>query len=294
MLYLIIENEVFMKQIGVILESFQKGFDDSLDCARSVGVDGVQVYATDGPLNPDKLSETDILDINKKVSASGLIISALCGDMGGHGFAVRAENAFKVAKSKRICDLASKLGTRVITTHIGVIPDDESCDTYSVMCDAMRELGQYAEKRDIVFAIETGPEKVSVLKRFIQNVDSRGVGVNYDPANLYMVTHEDEVAGVYELKDYIVHTHAKDGVRGEKFNPAEVYNFLAEGGIGDLKLNDYFLEVPLGVGGVRFDEYIKALDDIGYKGFLTIEREVSNTPENDIKTAVDFLRKYRK
>ena len=33
----------------------------------------------------------------------------------------------------------------------------------------------------------------------------------------------------------------------------------------------------------------KALDDIGYRGFLTIEREVGDTPEKDIKTAKDYL-----
>ena len=35
---------------------------------------------------------------------------------------------------------------------------------------------------------------------------------------------------------------------------------------------------------------IAALEDIGYKGFLTIEREVGETPEKDILTAVDYLK----
>ena len=35
---------------------------------------------------------------------------------------------------------------------------------------------------------------------------------------------------------------------------------------------------------------IKALDDVGYKGFLTIEREVGENPAKDIKTAFDFLK----
>ena len=53
----------------------------------------------------------------------------------------------------------------------------------------------------------------------------------------------------------------------------------------------YFEEVPLGTGSVDFSVYLKALEDIGYKGFLTIEREVGDNPEADIKTAVDFLRR---
>ena len=34
----------------------------------------------------------------------------------------------------------------------------------------------------------------------------------------------------------------------------------------------------------------KVLKDIGYNGFLTIEREVGNTPEKDISMAVNFLK----
>ena len=51
-----------------------------------------------------------------------------------------------------------------------------------------------------------------------------------------------------------------------------------------------FIELPLGDGDVPFDPYLKALDDIGYKGFLTIEREVGDDPAKDVRTAVDFLK----
>ena len=51
-----------------------------------------------------------------------------------------------------------------------------------------------------------------------------------------------------------------------------------------------FEEVPLGTGSVDFTNYLKTLKDIGYTGFLTIEREVGDNPERDIQIAVDFLR----
>ena len=81
--------------------------------------------------------------------------------------------------------------------------------------------------------------------------------VNFDPANFVMVTGDDPVKGVYTLKDYIVHTHAKDGIMKQKSDPKD-YTFFAEGGIEDLRLEDYFLETPLGEGHV--DSYwLKAL-----------------------------------
>ncbi|MEG0767820.1 MAG: TIM barrel protein, partial [Clostridia bacterium] len=51
-----------------------------------------------------------------------------------------------------------------------------------------------------------------------------------------------------------------------------------------------FIELPLGEGDVPFAEYLKALEAVGYRGFLTIEREVGNNPAADIALAARFLR----
>jgi len=87
-----------------------------------------------------------------------------------------------------------------------------------------------------------------------------------------------------------VHTHAKDGILFKKTDPEIIYNFFAEGGIEDFRLDDYFQEVPLGKGQVDFDRYLDALAKTGFKGFLTIEREVGENPEQDISEAVRFLK----
>ena len=101
-----------------------------------------------------------------------------------------------------------------------------------------------------------------------------------------MVTGDDPVKAVYNLKDYIVHTHAKDGRMLTKKSPEVIYG-LEE----DKMLNcKAFEEVPLGTGNVDFPAYLKALEDVGYKGYLTIEREVGENPAKDIETAVKFLR----
>ena len=50
-----------------------------------------------------------------------------------------------------------------------------------------------------------------------------------------------------------------------------------------------YRELPLGQGDVDWDNYLIALNKIGYKGFLTIEREVGDDPEADIKLAKNFL-----
>ncbi|MNL80578.1 L-ribulose-5-phosphate 3-epimerase UlaE [compost metagenome] len=54
-----------------------------------------------------------------------------------------------------------------------------------------------------------------------------------------------------------------------------------------------FREVPLGEGKVPFADYFAALQEIGYTGYLTIEREVGDQPEADIRKAVAFINAFK-
>lgn len=276
-------------KIGVISDWLHLPFQESLETCARMGADGVQLYAVEGEMAPENLTEADVQEKRRMLRDCGLEVSALCGDLGGHGFAVRQENPYKIERSKRIVDLALELDSRIVTTHIGVIPADPFCDTYKVMQQACNELAEYASARGAFFAVETGPEPAARLKTFLDSLDSKGIAVNLDPANLVMVTDDDPLHAVHILGEYIVHTHAKDGILLKKTDPQVVYDFFAEGGIGDLRLEEYFLEVPLGQGNVNFDTYLKALKTIGYSGYLTIEREVGTNPVADIRLAVEFL-----
>ncbi len=279
-------------KIGIISDWLGLPFKESMETSARLGADGVQIYAVTGEMAPENMTDKSLAEKNKIIADNGLVVSALCGDLGGHGFQIAEDNPAKVEKSKRIVDLALAMGTNIITTHIGVVPKDPQDDTYKVMWEACSELADYAYSKDAFFAIETGPETAVVLKSFLDSIPGKGIGVNMDPANLVMVTGDDPVKAVHTLKDYIVHTHAKDGKMIKQADPGFIYNSFALGGVEGLRMEDFFVETPLGEGDVDFDKYIKALSDIGFDGFLTIERELGEDALKDIAMAVDFLRKY--
>lgn len=272
--------------IGVIIDSFRTDIPTAVKKAAEVGAQGIQVYATRGEMAPENMNAQRIADFKALVADNGLVISALCGDLGG-GFGNKEENPGKVERSKKILDLAKELGTNVVTTHIGVVPTDSSIDRYKVMQEACFELSRYADEIGAHFAIETGPETSAVLKCFLDSLGSTGVGVNLDPANLVMVTGDDPAGAVYNLQKYIVHTHAKDGKQLYYKDPEIIYGLVKD----SLVTGPSFLEVPLGEGQVPWEKYLNALEDIGYKGFLTIEREVGDDLAKDIRSAVEFLEK---
>ena len=270
--------------IGVILDSFRTDMLTALDKAAALGAKGIQVYATRGEMSPEKLAGEKRKEFLKAVKDHGLTVSALCGDL-GKGFVNPELNPGLIEQSKRILDLAKDLETDVVTTHIGVVPEDPAHPRYGIMQDACGKLAAYADGMQAHFAIETGPEKAATLKGFLDGLHSTGVAVNLDPANFVMVTGDDPVQAVYTLKDYIVHTHAKDGRRLAVRDPEVLYGMVESEMLSDPS----YIELPLGEGDVDFPNYLKALHEIGFQGFLTIEREVGDDPEGDIGAAVRFL-----
>jgi sugar phosphate isomerase/epimerase len=277
-------------KIGAMVESFRLGLDKGLEAAAKVGADGVQIYATSGEMHPDALKGPARAKLAERVRSLGLEISALCGDFGGHGFQMAEHNRKRIDDSRRVMDLAVELGCHVVTTHIGVVPADAKHPRYKIMAKACEELGRHGEQVGAAFAIETGPEPAKVLKTFLDDIGMpKGIGVNFDPANLVMVCLEDIPAAVALLGRYIVHTHAKDGVNLKPVDPEMLYGSFAKP-VEGFKWTDYIKEVPLGQGGVNFPTYLAALRNAGFSGYLTIEREVGDNPQRDIAEAVRFLK----
>lgn len=282
--------------IGMIIDCLQSNFeggfygnefDIALEKVASMGVQGIQMYATTGNYSPKVLDTAEKRrNLLNQVKSHGLCYSALCSYF-GIGFWDRDRNPQLIEDSKRILDLAKDLETDVVMTHIGVVPNDKNHDRYKIMQEACFELAEYADGIDAHFAVETGPETAEVLKGFLDDLGSKGVAVNFDPANLVMVQNVDPIDALYTLRDYIVHVHAKDGIHVWDKDPEVIYGIKKE----NVETPRAGRELPLGEGAVDFIKMLKALDEIGYRGFLTIERERGENPELDIRNAAKFLKK---
>ena len=255
-------------KIGVIHTSFRLPLKESLEKAKEVGGHGVQLWIATGELAPENLTETGKKDLLHLLESNNLEISATCGDIGGFANPQGLEE--RVERTKRLIDLSVSLNAPIMTTHIGVVPEDwRETEQGKMMLDAVKEVAKYAENHGAFLASETGPESPELMRDFLDAVQSKGIAVNYDPANLVMKGF-DYLGGVKVLAPYIVHTHAKDGIRVD--------------GKGQ--------EVALGEGHVDWDAYIAAMKEIGFNGYFTLEREVGPDPVADIKKAADFLKKY--
>jgi sugar phosphate isomerase/epimerase len=146
------------------------------------------------------------------------------------------------------------------------------------MLDMVRRVCDYAGKHELKFALETGQETAPVLLTFIRDVNRRNLGINFDPANMILYGTGDPIVALSVLKDHVISVHCKDGNWPPKEQP---------GALGK--------ECALGSGSVGIERFVAKLEEIGYKGPLTIEREGVNPAQwdTDVKNGIALLEKIK-
>jgi sugar phosphate isomerase/epimerase len=275
-------------KIGVMIESLRLGVRQGILKAAELGLDGFQLTVTGGEMAPENLPRSGRREFRRFVAKAGLEISALCVELGG--FADPAALDERIGRTQRMIDLGVDLGVAIHTAHIGRVPEDAAAPDRRTIAEALAAIGSYAAERGGCFAAETGPEDAPLLRDFLASFGCPGLKVNFDPANLVM-NGFDPVRGVHDLAGFIVHTHAKDGVCEEGFRDPFEEALAVERDAAAPRPSPRVVpqEVPLGEGQVPWAEYLQALRDVEYHGYLTIEREAGEDPVADILAAKRFL-----
>jgi sugar phosphate isomerase/epimerase len=141
------------------------------------------------------------------------------------------------------------------------------------------------------FALEVHPTEIAFdlysAKRALEAIDHREeFGFNFDPSHLIWQA-VDPVEFIREFPDRIYNMHVKDAIvtlNGRTGILASHLNF------GDPR-RGWDFRSP-GRGGVNFEEIIRALNQIGYEGPLSVEWEDSGMDrEAGAKEAAEFLKK---
>ncbi|HEX4771746.1 MAG TPA: sugar phosphate isomerase/epimerase family protein [Bryobacteraceae bacterium] len=180
----------------------------------------------------------------------------------------------RVMRTKQVADIAAQLGIGSIACHIGFVPADRESVDYRQIRDVVRDICDHSAPANQTFALETGQEPAHELLHFIEDVDRPNLKVNFDPANMVLYGTGDPIEALRLLGRHVVSVHCKDGDWPSPTRP---------GSLGE--------ERRLGDGAVDFKQFLKALDEIGYTGILSIEREEPDPGRRlaDIHHAISFL-----
>ena len=200
-----------MLNVGVFVDSFDRPIDEGLQLAAEFGCGSFQVFVTRGDMLASRMNKQARSDFVKRYKDLGLRLSATCGDFGlnfGNAEAMTPKEPLLKEAILQSVDLE----TDIMTTHIGALGEDPDGRVRETMVRNLKRLGDFAADNGVILATETGLESGPVLRGLLEESNTKGIGVNFDPANLVMRGF-DHLEAVRELFPFIVHTHAKDGVR---------------------------------------------------------------------------------
>ncbi|HEX4591909.1 MAG TPA: sugar phosphate isomerase/epimerase family protein [Gemmataceae bacterium] len=255
-------------KLGVTLESLGLPFRRGLAEVRRLGLAGIQVDAV-GELSPDRLTDTGKRELRHLLRSNGLELTAL-GCPLRHGLDEPENLQPRIDRVRQVMSLSFELGARITIVQAGRISDAADDPRMPFLRESLLALGQHGDRTGATLALETGLESGESLKTFFDTLDTGGLGVNYDPANLLM-NGFDPVENLAPLKDRIVHTHAKDARRARVSRAA--------------------MEAPLGGGDIDWMQYLGTLGALEYRGWVVIERETGTDRIADVAAGVAFLRR---
>jgi sugar phosphate isomerase/epimerase len=169
-------------------------------------------------------------------------------------------------------DVTKELGVKYLSMHAGFI--DESQPEYAKkFFDRMKLLADAAAAKDVELLLETGQETAEDLKKFLEELNHPAVGVNFDPANMILYDKGEPIEALKVLSPWIKHIHIKDATRTKE-------------------PGTWGAEVPWGEGEVGAQNFLTALDEIGFEGVIAIEREAGDDRFGDIKAAAEKLASF--
>lgn len=286
-------------------------FEQVIDYASEKGLECVELacwpkgkserrYAGVSHIDADSLDKNKIEYINNycikksvEISSLGYYPNPLDPDAGAQKAAVDHIN--------KLIDASSALGVNMVTTFIGRDPQKTVEDNLSMAKSVWKPILNHAEEKGVKIAIENCPmlftsdewpggknlmTAPAIWKKIFDILDSPNLGLNYDPSH-FVWQQMDYVNPIYDFKDKMFHIHFKDiKLYPEKLNQI---------GVMAAPLDYMSPKIP-GLGDIKWDKFVSALTDIGYKGCACIEIEdkaFEETNEDITKAIAQSIRYLR-
>ena len=186
------------------------------------------------------------------------------------GFVPDDKWAIRKALMKQAVGLATELGLKIVSSHVGFIPPSSEAK-YNTMVERVCAIAEPFNDQGITLMMETGQESAPELLQFLNDLRCQNVKVNFDPANMILYGAGEPIEAIETLGRHIGHVHVKDATLSKR--PGE----------------EWGAEVPFGTGEVPPREFLRALHEVGYTGPLVIEREAGENRLEDVRAAVRSL-----
>jgi fructoselysine 3-epimerase len=255
---------------------------NSIEIISKIGYDGIEIVL-DEPHAFLPLQKNEITKIKESLSKNNLLVSNLNANtvlgwknnFNGEKFEPSLSNpnqklrSWRIDYTKQAIDLAHILNSKSICITSGLNTMENSNQCFQLFQDSLIDLCEYAEKKNVLIAIEYEPyllvDNSEKVLKLLSN-DFKNIGLNFDTCHAE-VTKENLSKIISSFEKNIFHTH-----------------------ISDCKNNVHFHLIP-GLGDIDFKEMYDSLKKIGYDEYLTAELyPYSDNPEDAASKAFIYLK----
>lgn len=211
------------------------------------------------------------------------------------------KSAWAAEEMKRTAVAAKNLGVSVVNGFTGssiwryIYPfpplhDNDIKQGFDLFAERWGPILDVFQQNGTRFALEVHPTEIAFdiysTQMALEAVGNHpAFGFNFDPSHL-LWQMVDPVEFIREFPDRIYHVHVKDAITALNGRTGILASHLP---FGDPR-RGWDFRSP-GRGGVNFEEIIRALNEIGYQGPLSVEWEDSGMDrEHGAQEAVQFVR----
>jgi sugar phosphate isomerase/epimerase len=270
-----------------VFTSIDAGLGVHLDVAKDLGVPSIQLHTPHAAGRTPQAAEKFL----RQLDECGIELTCVFGGFDGESYAdiptvektiglvPVATRSARLVEMKEISDFTRLLGCNTIGLHIGVVPHDTQSREYADVIEVTRQICDHAQYNEQNVHLETGQESADALMSFISDSQRNNLFINFDPANMILYGMGEPIPALRQVGSLVRSVHCKDATWSDQ--PGKTWG----------------CEVPLGQGQVDMRAYLTTLKEIGYRGPLTIEREIPQDRERqkiEIQHATALLTSLRK
>lgn len=242
---------------------------DQIHEAARLGARGVVIDAI-GDLAPHRLGDTGRRDLRRLIRTAELTLVAL-GLPVRRPFDTTDQLDDRIRRADQAFAMAYELGTNLVLAQVGAVPPKEDGQRLEVFSHAVNSLGIRADHRGVRLAIEAASQPGRELAAFLDAQDMMSLAASVDPSSL-LRSGVDPAAATRELGRWVAHAYTPGGSGAATAGPAGS-------------------RLGFSGGSIDWEEYLGALEEAGYRGFLTLWPDPADDPRVRFTALVQRLKR---
>jgi sugar phosphate isomerase/epimerase len=289
-----------VKLAGHTLGTPDHTIDEALTLFSELELDGAEIiWQDDYPAAIPESNDEEARRVGDVAGSLGLEIACLTPYVFGLNSLDDVERGKDVDRYRHCVEVAAELGAPAVRVYGGTYHPDEHLDHHGELwkrlVDSLRTLGEHSKDLGVTLCVENHFSTMTMSARetadLMRDVDSGGVGILYDQANLSFTHCEPYDEAIVVQAPWIRHVQVKD------FEFIDATRPFTASHVDKIDAEDRAVRSrPVGKGVLDWPAIVAALDAIGYEGFLSLEYEYrwhrADLPEPRVgfKRGADVLR----